>query len=139
MTKYDDIIERLRKSEGPDRTIDGLIDVIERGGHEYVIGHEEGRFPQKAIYGTIADVMKMLPNEDGAAYINSPPFTASIDASIALAERMMPGEWIDIGGTTGSAQWECNIHTDYVEVQETAPTAPLAILLSLFLALQAKD
>jgi hypothetical protein len=51
----------------------------------------------------------------------------------------LPGEWIDIGGMTDSTEWECNIHTDYIEVQEHGLTPPLAVLKALFRTLEAKE
>lgn len=66
------------------------------------------------------------------------PYTGSVDAALALASSAFPDEWIDIGGMTGRDEWECNIHTDFIEVQAHASTAPLAILLAMFKALEKK-
>lgn len=85
-----------------------------------------------------ADIKEMC----GEQFLAVPNYTASLSEALALAQRMLDGEWIDIGGIMGRpsrAQWECNIHTDYCEVRALAPTAPLAVLLATFRALEAKE
>jgi hypothetical protein len=116
MSKYADIIKRLIEANGPNYALDARIwlEVVEK---------PEGERDRD-----------MIGREPG--------YTASLRDALGLAERMLDGEWIDIGGIMGRpsrAQWECNIHTDYCETRALAPTAPLAVLLATFRTLEAKD
>ena len=129
MSKYAEIIERLEKAKAADGKIDWMIrDVVE--GYDKT----EGDYDSSGF--------RVWAWKDGKCFEidhTCTSYTASIDAAIALVERMLPGEWVDFGGTAGEDGWECNIHTDYIEVQEHARTAPIAILLSLFKVLRAKE
>ena len=110
MSKYADIIARLEKADGPDRGIDGAI----------------------------AMVLGLMPNGDR--------YTASIDAAIALVERMLPLHSIQIDHECrkrtsiykddGFAM--CSKPSSWLSYAD-APTAPLAILLALFRALDAQE
>lgn len=119
---YKDIIERLSNAEGPDRKIDIAIG-------------------------------KLLPPEriesDGSWHeendmVRFPVVTASIDASLALVGRMLPG-WargFDAGPKTIIAFVDRHDFSDRMfgaKYTAEAPTAPLAILLALFKALEAKE
>ncbi|NTA27421.1 hypothetical protein [Allorhizobium ampelinum] len=126
MTKYAEIIKRLEEATGLDTSIDGAIALWQGWTFEKRKGDNSRywRKPGVTEYYNRSE----LPN-----------YTASIDTSISLVERMLPSEWFDLGGGINEGQWECNIHTDYIEVQEIKPTAPLAILLALFRVLEAKE
>lgn len=106
-----ELIERVRNATGPDRALD------------------------EAIRHSID--AKMV--EPQLLWRETLPYTASIDASIALAERLL-GHAVLIEVTTqiGAAQHSCVI--DLVELDEpisveNVRTAPLAILLALLTAL----
>ena len=86
-------------------------------------------------YALEREIFKVLA--DGS--INFPPYSCSLEAAMSLVRTHLPGEWIDIGGMTDSTEWECNIHTDYIEVQEHGLTPPLAVLKALFRTLEAKE
>lgn len=79
-----DLAARCEAATGADRAIDGSVYAYLTRGQPYVIGNEPGRFPQKPIMGERADVMREMPNADGAEYICAPAYTASLDAAMTL-------------------------------------------------------
>lgn len=113
-----ELVERVKAANGPDREIG--IDLLIRFD---------------PFYG------KAASRSDGISamlILNADP-TASIDAALALVERVLPGWWVQHLGkvTTG---WACRIETQGISIPKTtrplyAPTAPLAILLALLSAL----
>lgn len=129
------LLERVRNATGPDRGLDGLLardvegwiphfalegeDIIDwpwMGGHWHLPGDPD------------ADDCQQAPSDEPPAY------TASIDAALALVERVLPGwQWclnrlgrpMALVNNGPGVQFEC----------ERAETMPLAILTSLLLAL----
>lgn len=96
------LAERCEAATGPDRVIDGLVHVAANPDTPWIIGHEPGRFPRKAIYGTLSDFRDALLGENGADFadaINAPAYTASIDAAMTLVpEGVNIGLHIDHNG-----------------------------------------
>jgi hypothetical protein len=128
MSDYSDIIKRLETAIGPDKVLSRDI-FFTLDNDEWKAAYLKAQEPcgcphHLAVIGA-ADFL--------------PDVTASIDEAMVLVNGLVPGEWFDFGGTAGEDGWECNIHTDYIEVQEHARTAPIAILLSLFKVLRAKE
>jgi hypothetical protein len=75
-----------------------------------------------------------------------PKYTSSIDAALALVERLLPGWAFNVcfraaGDTTGDdAGWSVELRRPYEWLPfSTAPTAPLAILKALVAAMIAQE
>jgi hypothetical protein len=94
-----DLIARVEKAEGPDRELDALV------WSEFLPRHGEGidgfDLPDGAHYEYEADdrgaVSMYVRLADGNCRVRArrpaEPFTASIDAAVALAGRVLPG-WL---------------------------------------------
>lgn len=119
MGKYAEIIDRLEKATGPDRNIDVFAWTLIIGikpRHTFFAGRDE-------------HVEKI---------------TASIDASVALVEKMLPG-WAhgyDKGQKTCIGFVDRHDFNDRItgaRFTATGASAPIAILIALFKALEAKE
>lgn len=126
------LLERVRNATGPDRRLNIYL---------HVLLNNDGRLGDYASVDEYANSAIQLG-------WNTPAYTASVDAALALVERVLPGcglaidreppakggaaagaavnGWIGEDGPDGRA-WE---HFD-----ATGPTFPLAILTALLLAL----
>jgi hypothetical protein len=82
-----ELAERCEAATGPDRELDGLIEVARDPMREVILYNEPGPFPQKAVRGPIKDLL--LTGEDLAYYIFAPRYTASLDAAMTL----VPSGW----------------------------------------------
>lgn len=136
MSKYTDIIARLEKATGPDRELDAAIAgcVGEAPGQGWALIEQDtpGVFNMDAgrwIKGGVIRTPK--------------PYTASIDASIALVERMLPG-WCNSNLRTGDNEFAAYIfkgnfphHKEYSV--EGSRSRCAAILIALFRALEAQE
>lgn len=123
MSNYTDIIERLKTATGPDRELDRIIQVrIVNGG--------------TGAYKDEADWLAAASRENW----NTALYTASIDAAVDLIKRMVPdARWrvehispfdFDFWATAGLPGRQ---------EQSYARTAPAALLLAHFLALEARE
>ena len=117
--KLRELLERCEAATGPDRELD--LHISRSLG---LLGHAAG-LPDEAFLAA------WLPACRFGRY------TASLDASIALVERMLPGwDWLvslsELGGREFCAVVE---HWDGDEYVSHRPTAPLAILSALLRAL----
>lgn len=140
MSKYADIIERLEKATGPRGEIDYAIrNIVEGYDRTEGASHSYG-FKEWAWKG----------NECFELDAACPQFTTSIDAAIALVERMLPGwSWLVRDDSEGafcnisSPGLRDNLAAEWIDGETCFPswakTAPIAILLSLFRALEAKE
>ena len=125
MSKYADIIARLEKAEGPDREIDGFIALVEGWTFEKMEGDRSPywRKPGVTDYFMRSDL---------------PRYTASIDAAIALVERILPDPAILLGyGQDALTKPWARISVSCGSSH--GATLPLAILRALFRALDAKE
>lgn len=69
----------------------------------------------------------------------APEYTTSVDAALALVERMMPDALYDLHKHYGD-KWAASIlRKNHKRPYFDANSAPLAILTALFTALEAKD
>lgn len=85
MAKLSELIDRVEKATGPDRDLDAEIDVALFGGEtvwkqaNYTMeSYPASRRPSKQHVG-------------GFANEHVPPYTASLDAVVALVEKELPG------------------------------------------------
>lgn len=87
-----DLITRLSKLDAPDREVDALIEVAVRRIEAAQSGLAEEHWAnwQASPDGTVYDPHTRY---------SSKPFTASVDAAIALAERVLPGWKWRVGRT----------------------------------------
>jgi hypothetical protein len=124
MTKYADIIKRLEMAEGPNREIDYLI-------HDWEL-------QRSGLQVRLADIMRHWTEEQRFSILAG--YTSSIDAAIALVERMLPGSAMMLDTRFKPA---CKIlpagQVSSPDPKVEAATLPLAILLALFRALEAKE
>jgi hypothetical protein len=123
MTKYADIIARLEMAEGPNREIDYLI-------HDWEL-------QRSGLQVRLADIMRHWTEEQRFSILAG--YTSSIDAAIALVERMLPTQWPAILRTAlsemaGEYYW----HINFPQPGQRE-MLPIAILLALFRALEAKE
>lgn len=115
MTDYTDLIDRLRKATGPIRGLDIALAAL---------------WPDPPFNLT----EKTLRNRKPAC----PKFTASVDAALALVERVLPekAQWWDILKSAMEQQgWEGARTRQRV----TPETLPRFILIALLSALQHKE
>lgn len=141
--------ERIKAATGPDRKIDCEIEAA-------IIHRERFVVVPPPFYDPERYFCNPDPSVDWIGYdlLNTAPrYTASIDAALALVERMLPGwKWgvSSIAVRTGEKTAEgyprygegFRAHVTAVSALRPmpsigeAPTAPLAILLALLTALQ---
>lgn len=78
------LIDRLSKLDGPDREVDALIEC--EACDEYSFGHRLGKNK-----GSVIAYFNRSNGDIGHGTYKAPAYTASVDAAIALAERVLPG------------------------------------------------
>lgn len=132
------ILNRLRSAESGSRELDAMIavslQIMPSNAFQPCASSDAGTF------GTGAHT-----------FWHAPEYTTSIDAALALVERMLPDATIDMYGPENekpqkeNRRWIVNVYKPlaYVGLEYTSearsPSAPLAILTALFTALAAKD
>jgi hypothetical protein len=122
------LIERVEAAAGPDRELDSAV-FAACGMHinPNPPSFEYGRWPEETA--------------DGSTFYRIDRITASIDAALALVERVLPGIFWVIGqGKTNSVEklFGCQLlfGTEEIIGSGESDHAPLAILLALLKALQ---
>lgn len=131
-----ELLERVEKATGADRELDSAIFsalVDPRRENAYWIW--QGSRPQGSPERAPADYWDTR---------HTPTITSSIDAALALMERMLPGAFWLIGkGKTTALEkmFACQLMfgTDEIIGEGEAETAPLAILAALLRAFIAQD
>ena len=123
------VLDRLKAATGPDRELDAAIELA----YGYSI-------PSDAIFRPETDYVQCQWNWvhplDGKIFHICPLYTASIDAALALVERMLP-EWrFVIRATLCELKHPQRMLKD---VDGRGATPALAILIALFTALHGKD
>ena len=135
------LITRLSKLDAPDREVDAEIEVAVRRIEAARSGLAEEYWAnwQASPDGTVYDPHTRY---------SSNPFTASVDAVIALAERVLPGwtfehigqDYIRARGLENDVMpmgWTVEISDGSQTAQGQAPTFPLAICIALLRAKEA--
>lgn len=128
------IINRLRSAESGSRELDA--DVSKTCGWRYVENRDVGSPHLWGWYG-------MSPEGHSGPI---PTYTTSIDAALALVEKMLPG-WLVKLNKRVVPGWSVRLtspsfdffYTNDFDGEEFPQSAPLAILTALFTALEAKD
>ena len=123
------ILDRLRAATGPDRKLDGDIAVALNQLPEIVGGYTRRKDGLLWYH--------WIPPEDCAIW-EAPEYSGSIDAALALMERILPGSAYEL--RTGSEDYMFMILRSDLSLQwwPVGATAPLAILATLFTALEAR-
>lgn len=146
MTNHiDALLERVRGAGGPSRELDHDIAPLDG----LVTGHCGGFGWQCADHTCKGCGKPMGLYIKGASYPHDwrdderlPRYTASIDAALALVERLLPNASWGIR-TTMEGSFAADV--PFVKLRDTHPspvlarTAPLAILAALLTALQSQD
>ena len=111
MADYSELIERLKKMDGPNYAMDREIERLLDGG-------PRTSFPQ---YDHDLQTLR---------------YTASVDAALGLVERMLPGNvWIILNRALREVSDKHNRLVQGI----TAPELTIAILIALLSALQTKE
>ena len=142
-----DLITRLSKLDAPDREVDAEIWLIELQSAEgdpfggYGLA-EDWRYEYEAEEdGSVIQYARngQLMHKIGRR--SSPAFTASVDAAIALAERVLPEHKAGFRPGIEDKVWATIYYVSPVEVQEVewgvASTAAIALLVALLRAKEA--
>ena len=137
-SKYEDIIARMEKAEGPSRELDALI--------WSCIG--EGEYgPTTLVNGrTMFEAIEAFPTDMAgiARAWEVERFSESIDAAVALCERMLPKYAPSVGMNVHYRHWtgfvnyidERGLVASYSSIHSVPA---IALLLALFRALQAQE
>jgi len=138
-----DLITRLSKLDAPDREVDAELEAIFVGGRV----HYNDPANKEAVIERPIDgfwIRGIYPYRKIARY------TASIDAVIALAEKVLPGwtfehigqDYIRARGLENDVMpmgWTVEISDGSQTIQGQAPTFPLAICIALLRAKEASN
>jgi len=116
-----DILERLKSATAASRELDA--EIAKAIGYQNVGHHDVGSPHLWGWYGLSPDGDK----------VQIPPFTASIDAALALVERMLPGWKYEIRPRFAKL---LNPHKPRSDASGMGDTPALAILIALFTALK---
>jgi hypothetical protein len=140
MGKYSDIIERLEKADGPDRNLDAAIAVSVKLELLNAMNQCPTFFKVLEKDEHCAPGTFWLYQFSGASMRTAPLYTASLDAAIALVERMLPG-W-DRKHKFINREHQAELTSDPDEDWEYTSYGPndaMALLISMFRALQAQE
>lgn len=122
-----DLLERVKAATGPDRELDAEIEVAARWLEAARIGIKpEYRAPWRANRAGMVG--------DGHIDYLAPTFTASLDAALALVERVLPVCGWAVGKSPSGIGWARCIKPYQAEFYCEAPTSPLALLTALLTA-----
>jgi hypothetical protein len=132
MADLSELIARVEGATGPDRELDTLIEVAAR----WIEAGRVGLAPEHRAKwrGSRSGYVS-----DGFSTYAAERYTSSLDAALALCERVLPGWtarlWIS------ERRSACVLTDDLGSDGETyaAPTAPLAVILAVLRALHHKE
>lgn len=138
-----DLLERLRGATGPDRELDGAI-VLALGGPP------ETALPFQAdvawTYRGGGEWFTPSPRSIGLDIVwKCPPYTASLDAALALVEAKLPGVSPAVGQNVHHGYWHARLSKvgdedgPFTVGEADAPTPALALLIALLEALKDKE
>jgi len=143
------LIDRLSKLDAPDREVDAEI-AFATGHFDYKLkyGFENCRIERGQ--NRTNDWVEVFVKDKGTLIYSEPypHVTASVDAAIALAERVLPGwtfehigqDYIRARGLDNDVMpmgWTVEISDGSQTIQGQAPTLPLAICIALLRAKEA--
>lgn len=149
------LIEKLEAAEGPSRELDAEV-AVALAGWEWHGGGEPREFqrfaghwkkPGEEGYGTLEGQLCKCAESGNS---EPPPYTSSLDAAVALVERLLPGAWRETSGPRAYLNipkavpnyWRATVQPWGPKNANTAgwgATEPLAILAALLKALEARE
>jgi hypothetical protein len=135
MTTLTELAAMLDAATGPSRELDSAIAVALDGFETWPERYEGAGVQYCRRYGDDLAIPGAAPDS------LVPHYTSSIDAALALVERLLPGwDWgVERYGLQASGKvWPAGWH-DAKVVRAFAPTTPLAILKALVAALIAQE
>lgn len=136
-----EILSRLKVATGPDRELDTRIWCASFPDEKTLLFPGRIRPSEPPIWGTLRDIsLEGWSDWEGLAmHVRAEHLTGSLDAAIALVERMLPGwAWtaerhFEEASSLICARWEPGVRER--SFRAYAPTPPLAVLIALFMAL----
>ena len=130
MSDLAELLERVKAATGPDRELDAALLCATSPSYH---------LSKNSLGGTVICRDGFRWNiEDIAPYL-----ITSIDAALALADRVLPGWWLHgLGKSPLHGLWWCTLYSlnakEAAEVED-ADTAPLAIIAATIYALIAQE
>jgi hypothetical protein len=139
--KIPEIIEALEKAEGPSRGIDAEISMTALGMR---MENKLADYPDEVPVFVVHD-----GNSSGSIEVMFPRFTSSVDAALALHERVLPGwfwrcgetplfpkGWAYVSRTDAS---NCDKKDEAASSDGKAASPAIALCIATLKALQAKE
>ncbi len=113
MSKLEELIAALERATGPSRDLDAEIDAALRIGNGYLPLWAFENFPTwRAKHRGTVEVVH--DNGKGGLWWDSSPFTSSLDAAVALVERISPSTTMNIRiARDGSAHVQIFAHPEH--------------------------
>lgn len=125
MTIPQELVERVRGLTGPDREIDRDI-------HAEVDGWEK-------VWNEDLEFFQLWKNDKWIALGSIPSYTASIDAALALAERVLPGSMKRVFDNPDDGSVRAEIIHGLIYGKGDHDTWPLAIVFATLIATQSSE
>ena len=129
------LLARVEAASGPDRLLDAEIEVAAR----WIDAARAGLAPEHRARWRVLTGLRVGAVESQGTSYNAKPFTASVDAALALVERVLPGWQWDVGYLPNQPEigflaeiWPPGDPVN--DVSGAGKTAPLAILAALLKA-----
>lgn len=144
MGKHAEIIERLEKATGPSRELDGRI------GYIFDIGESDSGLRWRDVVRTHdfswAELGERMDRRTSIWRTLIPHYTASLDATIALVERKLPGCMWSVSNIDGPdatiwlKDWAETGELYGPRVSSNRPeNEAIALLIAMFRALESKE
>ncbi|MGI8390495.1 hypothetical protein [Brucella anthropi] len=128
---YSDLITRLSKLDAPDREVDAEIAVLFSGDPDaYVVRPNEGAM--------FTHVPGWFATGDNKSH-KSQAYTSSVDAAIALAERVLPGHGWFVRNETDASHAGIFIPMTVNVIQGRAANPATALLITILRAKEATN
>lgn len=145
MNDLDSLKHRVDAATGPSRELDYRIQYALFPDQQVLLNPGDVRSRREAVRGPLSEMpVDGWEDWEGVAlHAGADVYTASLDAALALMEKMLPGCDFDLSRVTayaagvieGGPNLSCEINYDN---RQWGNTLPLAILSALFAALIAK-
>ena len=115
-----DLLERVRKAEGPDRVIDADV----------CIALEPGASSASTGYPHTYRTGRVEPVHGRAIFCDTPDLTNSLDACLSLLGKLGFG-WRKPNGSNNVAVWDMDqVSGSFYEEIGDCPTVPLSLLMA---------
>jgi hypothetical protein len=145
MSKYADIIKALEEATGPSRELDGMIwAALNPKAKVKEVFPAYGYERKTRIMFTLPPKRTELVTKNVGEFLDAFDWTASLDASIALAERMLPTEGFTVtrygypDKDKPRVVFSAEMDED-IKVVKREGTLAIALLIAMFRALEAQE